>query len=45
MSPTSRSAVLSVSGLHWASSATVVEAVLSRRDGVRSEFPEAAQAG
>jgi Cu2+-exporting ATPase len=29
-----RSAVLSVSGLHWASSAAVVEAVLSRRDGV-----------
>jgi Cu2+-exporting ATPase len=31
-----RSAVLSVSGLHWASSAAVVEAVLSRRDGVHS---------
>jgi len=36
MSSKSRSAVLSVSGLHWASSAAVVEAVLSRRDGVQS---------
>jgi Cu2+-exporting ATPase len=36
MSSKSRSAVLSVSGLHWASSAAVVEAVLSRRDGVHS---------
>jgi Cu2+-exporting ATPase len=36
MGSKNRSAVLSVSGLHWASSAAVVEAVLSRRDGVDS---------
>ena len=34
MNGTSRTAVIEVSGLHWASSKAVTEAVLSRRPGV-----------
>ena len=39
MNGTSRTAVIEVSGLHWASSKAVTEAVLSRRPGVLSRRP------